>query len=349
MAPAVVYPLLATVFLLFLTFSPAPHVGPPHRPYRRLVGPKHIALDPTFRIEGGGISDRALHENFNIPVGWVADPFSGNFADMEEYFSEESPLNITERLTILFPLLDRLPKDGGVSFVELEAWNIMQALNRLAYRTKREIKERDRNGDGAIALREYLSQFSEDEIEWNNTAHGQAGWWKEQFINADIDGNGLLNYTEFNDFLHPEDSKNAKIQQWMQKAKIRDMDHDQDGKLSFSEFRDRAYDIYKNYVEFEKGDDDQLNHIPSPEEKFAELDTNKDKYLTENELEPIIHHLYPGELSYATYYTKYLMHEADDDNDGKLTLKEILDHQYAFYSTVYEDSETDEDDEHDEL
>lgn len=27
--------------------------------------------------------------------------------------------------------------------------------------------------------------------------HGEAGWWKEQFRNADVDQNGLLNFTEF--------------------------------------------------------------------------------------------------------------------------------------------------------
>lgn len=27
--------------------------------------------------------------------------------------------------------------------------------------------------------------------------HGGAGWWKEQFRNADVDQNGLLNFTEF--------------------------------------------------------------------------------------------------------------------------------------------------------
>lgn len=32
-------------------------------------------------------------------------------------------------------------------------------------------------------------------------------------------------------------------------------------------------------------------------------------FLTAEELKPIIHRLYPGELFYATHYTKYLMNE----------------------------------------
>lgn len=33
--------------------------------------------------------------------------------------------------------------------------------------------------------------------ERNGMDHGEAGWWKEQFRNADVDQNGLLNFTEF--------------------------------------------------------------------------------------------------------------------------------------------------------
>lgn len=128
------------------------------------------------------------------------------------------------------------------------------------------------------------------------------------------------------------------------------MDNDNDGKLNYVEFHERAYDIYKNYLEFESSG----TNVPKPEEKFAELDLNKDRYysflnprnidlyffssnkkikklilfiiseyqmpiswhcigrlLTEEELKPILRYLQPGELSYAIYYTKYLIHEVD--------------------------------------
>lgn len=51
------------------------------------------------------------------------------------------------------------------------------------------------------------------------------------------------------------------------------MDYDGDGKLNFEEFLEHAYDIYKNYVEFETAGAD----VPTAEEKFAQLDVNKDK------------------------------------------------------------------------
>jgi prepilin-type processing-associated H-X9-DG protein len=46
--------------------------------------------------------------------------------------------------------------------------------------------------------------------------------------------------------------------------------------------------------------------------------------------------------------------QADDNEDNKLTLQEMLNHEFAFYNTVYadghvEDDDDDDDDDHDEL
>ncbi|XP_010091199.2 reticulocalbin-2, partial [Morus notabilis] len=180
----------------------------------------------------------------------------------------------------------------------------------------------------------------------NGMGHGEAGWWKQQFVNADVDRNGSLSFDEFKDFLHPEDSDNEEIKKWLLTEKLERMDYDKDGKLSFVEFCDHTYDIYKNYVEYETAG----RRVPKPEEKFSELDLDKDRFLTVEELIPILGYLHPGELSYAKYYASYLIHEADDNKDGNLTLEEMLNHEYIFYSTVYDDShENSEDDLHDEL
>ncbi|GAB2295036.1 hypothetical protein Dimus_029222 [Dionaea muscipula] len=48
------------------------------------------------------------------------------------------------------------------------------------------------------------------------------GWWKEEHFNAsDMDGDGLLNLTEFNDFLHLADTKNPKLLEWLCQEEIR--------------------------------------------------------------------------------------------------------------------------------
>lgn len=38
--------------------------------------------------------------------------------------------------------------------------------------------------------------------EKNETGHGEAGWWNQQFINADADKNGLLDFDEFNKYIY---------------------------------------------------------------------------------------------------------------------------------------------------
>ncbi|KAL2556264.1 Calcium-binding EF hand family protein [Forsythia ovata] len=265
----------------------------------------------------------------------------------KNYFYDDGRLNISLRLMILFPLLDREPRDGFVDAKELEAWIVHQAFDRMHYRMKKELESHDEDGDGSISFSEYFPLISKEDIERNDMKHGEAGWWMEQFRNADADRNGTLNAYEFQDFLHPEDSRNDQIQRWLLRDKIRQMDYDNDQKLNLEEFEEGAYDSYKTYIEFETG----WEEYHSPEELFNKLDIDKDKFLRVEELKPMIQYLNPGELTYAKYYSSYLMHEADDNQDGKLTLDEMLNHDRMFYNTVYDNGRFDDEDDdfHDEL
>ncbi|KAL2499392.1 Calcium-binding EF hand family protein [Abeliophyllum distichum] len=265
----------------------------------------------------------------------------------KNYFYDDGRLNISLRLMILFPLLDREPRDGFVDAKELEAWIVHQAFDRMHYRTKKELESHDEDGDGYISFSEHFPLISKEDIETNDMKHGEAGWWMEQFRNADADRNGTLNVFEFQDFLHPEDSRNDQIQRWLLRDKIRQMDYDNDQKLNLEEFEAGAYDSYKTCIEFETGWD----KYHSPEELFNKLDIDKDKFLRVEELKPMIQYLNPGELTYAKYYSSYLMHEADDNQDGKLTLDEMLNHDSMFYNTVYDNGRFDDEDDdfHDEL
>uniref|UniRef100_A0A7N2MH93 EF-hand domain-containing protein n=1 Tax=Quercus lobata TaxID=97700 RepID=A0A7N2MH93_QUELO len=354
MANAVVYALIATAFFIIMVFSPSRQHGRDHRGLNRRLGYEFriTNFDPLVSklerlAENRGQEDpiNSTTSSFNFENGSFVDEVD----DAYEYFSE-GKLNTTLRLYILFPLIDKAPTDGVVSCKELEAWFEHQAHQRLIYTTQKEMASRDKDVDGAIAFNEYLPQFFKEDIECetekNGMGHGEAGWWKEQFDNADIDRSGSLSFDEFKDFLHPEDSGNEKIQKWLLREKIKRMDNDGDGKLNFEEFLDHAYDIYKNYADFESRGAD----VPTAEEKFAELDVNKDKLLVVEELKPMLGYLHPGELTYAKYYTSYLIHEADDNKDGNLSLDEMLNHEHILYNTVFDESKEDYDDDfHDEL
>ncbi|KAJ7965317.1 Calcium-binding EF-hand protein [Quillaja saponaria] len=345
MAKAAVYTLIATAFVVFIIFSPISQHNSKCVGLNRRLGynVRHPTFDPLvakmerFAEEKEGLghhSNTIKSENFKL---------ASEMVEVYEYLTEGRTLNITLRLVILFPLLDRQPKDGMVSFNELETWITKQAMERLNYTTGKEMETKDKNGDKLISFKEYLPQFSDKDIEKNAMGHGEAGWWMDKFTSADIDQNGYLNFTEFKDFLHPEDSKNVDVKKWLLTEKLSRMDYDNDSKLNFVEFRDHAYRMYIGYVEFETNG---LNP-PTAEEKFAELDVNKDKFLSVGELIPFLHYLQPGELSYAKYYTNYLINEADDNKDGKLILQEMLNHENIFYSSAYGDNH--DDDDHDEL
>ncbi|XP_038683253.1 reticulocalbin-2-like isoform X2 [Tripterygium wilfordii] len=340
MGKAVVYPLLATAFIIFLFLSPKNQDDRSRLGLSRRLGYKFPApnFDPLLTKLERAANERGssdAEENSHIE----------DIPDAREYLGDEGKLNITLRLMFLFPLLDNAPNDGFVTPLEMEAWNTHQAMDRLSYRTHKEIELKDTNGDGAITFKEYLPQFSDEDIEKNEMGHGEAGWWKQRFMTADVDGNGYLSFDEFNTFLHPEDSSDRAMQRWVLTGKTKQMDDDQDGKLNYEEFSRHAYITYKIYREFETSGD----NISTSDEKFSELDLNNDKLLDVEELIPILHYLHPGELSYARYYSSYLIQEADDDGDGRLTLDEIMNNEYLFYSTIYDDSHEDYDHFHDEL
>ncbi|KAG6746601.1 hypothetical protein POTOM_048961 [Populus tomentosa] len=347
MGRVVVYVLITIAFIVFITFSPINNRRRTTPGLNRRLGSRFSMpdFDPLV-VKMQRLAEEKGYAGAGDAINLGKNGFAKEVEDADEYLSDDGRLNITLRLLVLFPLLDKKPRDGLISFEELEAWNVEQARERLAYRTQREIQSRDKDGDGAIDFKEYLPQFSNEDIERNEMGHGEAGWWMQQFRNADVDRNGTLDFDEFNNFLHPEDSNNEDIQKWILRDKLKRMDDDLDGKLNLAEFSMYAYDgNYKSYAEFEPN----VARVGTAEEKFLELDVNKDNFLSEEELIPMIPYLKPGELSYAKHYTRYLIHETDDNGDGYLSIDEMLNHEYTFYGTFFQDDEDFDDEFHEEL
>ncbi|KAK9147234.1 hypothetical protein Scep_005991 [Stephania cephalantha] len=181
---AVVYLSIATTTLLFLNFSSTPQRGHSHLHHLgRRLGHRHASFDPlegqlwrrmmeeTHKANQG---NKEREEGLLSKIDELPNLFSGEIEGPEEYFNAEGMLNITKRLEILFPLLDSSPEDGVLSFKELEAWNVRQAMERLIYTTKIEMQQ----SDGIRSL-----NFTE---------------YKE---GKDYDKDGKLNLTEFRDFV----------------------------------------------------------------------------------------------------------------------------------------------------
>lgn len=161
-----------------------------------------------------------------------------DFMDAEDYLNDEERFNVTNRLVLLFPKVDVDPADGFVSEDELTHWNLKQAQREVLHRTQRDMDLHDKNRDGFVSFQEYQppswvqnagiiiifsliylvlwSIFSESYVlssthpgfwlvlhEPDNNSFGyDMGWWKEEHFNAsDADGDGLLNLTEFNEWV----------------------------------------------------------------------------------------------------------------------------------------------------
>ncbi|ONK79695.1 uncharacterized protein A4U43_C01F9100 [Asparagus officinalis] len=328
--PAVVLILVITMIPFITLLSSAPPSGPRKMRARRLH--RHLTFDPLVDKLEPQINDDV---HINVHAFWKK--MREDDGMLKDYFTEEGSLNTEQRLRHLFAILDQSPKDGFLSFGELDVWNKRQALDRLMYITERRMSVHDKDENGEVTLSELLWNIPEAKRDWNDKEFGEPGWWKDLFECADEDGNGSLSELELNDLVHPEDSKNPKVQAWFLREKLSEMDVNEDGKLSFEEFRDRTHSIFTYAHDFETKDVSPMDI--SAIKKFQELDVNKDKFITPEELKPVIHQLHPGEFSYATYYTKYLMHKADDDKDGKLTLEEMLDHPQEFYDAVFEEGQ----------
>ncbi|GFP94005.1 calmodulin [Phtheirospermum japonicum] len=187
---------------------------------------------------------------------------------------------------------------------------------------------------------------------YNESFGYDMGWWKEEHFNAsDVDGDGLLNITEFNDFLHPADTKNPKLLQWLCKEEIRERDSDKNGKVDFKEFFHGLFDLVRNYDdEDHNSTHDSDDSVEAPAKVlFKQLDKDGDGYLSDLELLPIIGKIHPSEHYYAKQQMEYIMQQADTDKDGRLTLTEMIENPYVFYSAVFDEDEEDDYGYHDEF
>lgn len=177
MSKAVVYTVIATATLLiFIVLSPLNLEESKGRLNNRRFGYKILERAPTFdplvtKIERESEQKNQQHKNDfdnkkNVAprTGLGSTTTVSEIKETYEYLTSGGTLNTTLRLIILFPLLDRDPKDGFVGFNELESWVTQRALERLDYATQVELESKDKNGDLALSFREYLPDLSEKDI-----------------------------------------------------------------------------------------------------------------------------------------------------------------------------------------
>ncbi|XP_029119008.1 uncharacterized protein [Elaeis guineensis] len=323
---ALIYVTLAVLLLVLLSLAPS-H---PQRPHRRLKlrssfsfsappasHDRRIPFDPIIADIERRREDREWERTHFFPhsgggdsaPAMEAQPEWEDFIDAEDYINDEDRFNVTHRIIDLFPKIDVGPADGFVSSDELTQWNLKQAEKEVMHRTERDMELHDKNRDGFISFDEYEPPSWAHRFYDSNSTDDKVGWWKEDHFNAsDVDENGLLNLTEFNDFLHPADSRNPKLMHWLCKEEIRERDKDRDGKLSFQEYFNGLFDSLRNYDEVYNAIDQSDTSVEAPAKKlFSQLDQDNDGLLSEDELLPVIGNLHPSEHYYAKQQADYVL------------------------------------------
>ncbi|XP_078432008.1 calcium-binding EF hand family protein [Wolffia australiana] len=280
--------------------------------------------------------------------GEESQPEWEDFMDAEDYINNEDRFNVTLRIISLFPSIDVNPADGFLSLDELVQWNMQQEAAETLHRSKREMVLHDKNRD------EFLSfdEFSPPRWMLEQNSSRDEGWWSHQHFNAsDIDGDGLLNLTEFNDFQHPSDSANPNVVLWLCKEEIRLRDKDGDGKLNFQEFFTGLFDSIRDPINHDDNSIHQNDGSNEPHAKklFSDIDHDKDGLLSDEELKSVIGIIHPSQRYYAKQQAERALEEADANKDSRLSLQEMIDYPYAFYRAIFADDDDDDYDSHDEL
>ncbi|KAF9623989.1 hypothetical protein IFM89_007687 [Coptis chinensis] len=327
--PAIILYIGVAILLLFL-ISHSPKTTSNH-PHRRLKLRKnftfsptttagidkhhdHIPFDPLIADMERRREDREWekrHKEIVDAPGAESQPEWEDFMDAEDYLNDEHQFNVTSRLMDLFPKIDVHPADGYITEAELTDWNVRLAQKEVFHRTERDMELHDKNHDGLISFANYEPPAWARNLD-NNSLTYDMGWWKEEHFNAsDADGDGLLNKTEFNDFLHPADSTNPRLLHWLCKEEVRERDSDKDGKLNFKEFFHGLFDLVRNYDEEVHNSSHEFdNHMEGPAKiLFGQLDKDRDGFLSEEELLPIIGKLHPSEQYYAKQQADYIINQ----------------------------------------
>ncbi|CAA6666144.1 unnamed protein product [Spirodela intermedia] len=268
----------------------------------------------------------------------------------KDFINDEDRFNVSLRLVSLFPSIDVSPEDGFLTVDELTRWNLRLEASETLHRTKRDMELHDKNHDGFVSFKEYdPPSWMRDHSDDHNST-GSHGWWSEEHFNAsDIDGDGLLNLTEFNDFLHPSDSVNPKLILWLCKEEIRQRDRDKDGKLNFQEYFSGLFDSIRDFNEHDHNASSDRSSEFLAKKLFSEIDHDNDGLLSEEELKSVIGIIHPSEHYYAKQQAERAVEEADSDKDGRLSLKEMIDSPYAFYRAIFADGDESDYEFHDEL
>ncbi|XP_015928900.1 reticulocalbin-2 [Parasteatoda tepidariorum] len=239
-----------------------------------------------------------------------------------EEFDSLSPEESKKRLHALALKMDS-NDDGYVDRKELTQWILRSFKMLTEEEALDELEDEDGDEDGKVTWEEHLAEtygmydddlaLTQDSVEDYQMLQND----KELFKAADLNGDGILNKSEYPAFSHPEEFKH--MHQVLYEQMMRKRDVNNDGFLSFEEF------IADHHGQ--SPSENSENYAVEKDRFIHDFDLNNDSKLSKEE---VLLWIIPNNVETAENEADHLLESSDVDKDAKLSIKEIVDHHEIF-------------------
>ncbi|KAL5961911.1 Calumenin-B [Taenia solium] len=233
-----------------------------------------------------------------------------------------------ERLTQIFKKIDQ-DGDNAISETELKRWISFVSKTALRADANRHWKNLNANKNEPLVWRDYLERTYGVEDEISSDPERQAQYIKmkrddeRRWNAADMNFDNKLSLDEYSAFLHPQDyprMRNVVIEETLSSV-----DTDHDGYISIEEY---LVDLAKSYGRSFDPKAPLDDWGQNEREQFLKhRDKNGDKRMDRQEIGEWI---MPTDYDPVEAEAKHLIYHADDNKDGKLQEKEVLEHHSLF-------------------
>lgn len=231
-------------------------------------------------------------------------------------FDDLTPEQSKEKLGVIVDKIDT-DKDGFVSEKEMIAWIKYIQKSYVSEDAKHQWENMEKKDKNVMSWDDYAKvtygEHTDDLPDGDDTFSYSTMKERDarRFKMADTNYDDVLSFSEYVDFLHPEDAEHMRDIVVMET--IEDIDKDKDGIISESEY---IGDMYS------EPEDEEPDWVVTEREHFSKWrDLNKDGVMDKDEVR---HWIMPDDYDHAQAESKHLIYEADGDKDGKLTKAEIL-------------------------
>lgn len=308
------------------------------------------------RGDGEGYDGDGLEDD---RIGASLYPYLDDDGSWAPYYGDSwhgGGFNATERLLEIFPSADA-NDDGHLTREELVVWTHAQHLNTSARRRQRDLEWQDSDGDGLVSFREYLMHMlwgvqadaiperpEQYEPRALRVALGEAAeayHWIEsmqrRFKVADSDGDGQLDFAQFQDFHHPADSDRPEVLAELRREEVERFDTDGDNRIDLDELRA----AYEHDIKWHRLSWDVPQDVVDKDVQLLleETDVDGDHAIDASEIGPLLKYLEPSDLDLAEETVDDIVDKADADGDGVLSLQEMLNSEGAIYTFTHKTSE----------